>query len=79
MSCDACEKGSYKDVDKNEKDVCRACPEGVKCDTPGKLESLELASGWYRPEFASREVYQCDSTSACVGGVGGDDTKPNYW
>ena len=66
-SCDACEKGSYKDVDESQEDVCRPCPEGVKCDTPGKLQTLELESGWNRLSSTSRMVYECN-TGNCLGG-----------
>ena len=62
-SCDACEKGSYLDLT----GVCRTCPEGVKCDTPGKLETLELKPGWSRVSFTSKRVYEC-TTGNCLGG-----------
>ena len=60
-SCDACEKGSYLNLE----GTCRACPDGVKCDKPGKLETLELEQGWYRHKPLSEIVYKCQIAEAC--------------
>ena len=60
-SCDACEKGSYV----YQEDKCKKCPDGVKCDESGKLETLELESGWYRHTLLSHVVYKCKPAEAC--------------
>ena len=66
MSCDACEKGSYKD----QAGDCRMCPEGVKCEAAGKLEKLELEPGYFRATAESNEVYLCTlGEAACPGGT----------
>ena len=69
--CDACETGSFKD----QNDICHTCPEGVKCNKPVKLETLELESGYFRATPESTEVYPCTlGETACQGGdQTGDD------
>ena len=76
-SCDACEKGSYLDLT----GVCRTCPEGVKCDKPGKLETLELEPGYFRGTNKSTKVYPCTlGEAACPGGnqTGNDLCSAGY-
>ena len=63
-TCDVCETGSYLD----QAYTCRACPEGVKCDKPGKLETLELEPGYFRGTPESHKVYPCTlGDAACPG------------
>ena len=76
-SCDACEKGSYLD----QAGTCRSCPEGVKCDKPARLETLELEPGYFRATPESEQVYWCMlGKAACAGGsrTGGELCDKGY-
>ena len=76
-NCDACEKGSYLDLN----GTCHECPEGVKCDKPGKLETLKLKPGYFRGKPESTEVYPCTlGEAACPGGnqTGNDLCSDGY-
>lgn len=49
---------------------CQECPEGTKCTEEGVvLEHLPVKRGWWRPDKAATDVYECDYSDACTGGM----------
>ncbi|KAJ8600702.1 hypothetical protein CTAYLR_008326 [Chrysophaeum taylorii] len=48
---------------------CRRCGPGLSCDREGtRLERLPVKRGFWRPDRAASQVYECDYEDACAGG-----------
>lgn len=73
-SC-VCPERSYDDG----QGKCVPVEEGMRSDLPGmKLESAELEPGYWRTGPSSRDVRECITPEACIGGNGTDVCRDGH-